>query len=238
MKQLLSTATPGEGSVARPEPPCVSVIIVSFNTATLLCDCLASLDRAADTTLLEVIVVDNASADGSAETVREHFPDVHLIVNSSNLGFGAASNQGVAVAHGKYVLLLNSDTVVYPEAIERLVAEIEADPAVGIVGPCLIGADGKEQRSTFRFPTPGVLFLEQLSLAQHFPVVPGSLREGRARTSVSVDWLLGACMMGQRSLLRELGHLIHTFSCMLKISTSAIALISWAGTYDSFQAQL
>jgi GT2 family glycosyltransferase len=153
----------------------------------------------------EVLVVDNGSTDGSVQMVRDVFPSVRLIANTKNRGFGAANNQGVAAALGRYVLLLNSDTIVRSRAIERLVAHIEQEPGLGIVGPCLLGADGRNQRSAFRFPTPPVLLLEQLSLSWLLPTASRQHRGWQHANSFSVDWLLGACLMAQRDLLAALG---------------------------------
>jgi len=185
--------------------PYVSVVIVSFNTATLLYNCLTALFEACATLALEVIVVDNASCDGSAEMVRAAFPQVQLVVNQENLGFGAANNQAISIALGQYVLLLNSDTIIWPGAIEQMLRELEDTPALAAVGPRLIGGDGKWQRSAFRFPTPVVLLLEQFNLARFTPVVRRRRRKHSSGSSFSVDWLIGACLLVRRSALATLG---------------------------------
>lgn len=183
----------------------VSVVIVSFNTSSTLHDCLVSLREAACETILEIIVADNNSTDGTRQMVRECFPEVRLIANEENLGFGVANNQGVTVAHGKYVLLLNSDTLVRHGAIERLVAEVEEAPEIGLVGPRLVGIDGKPQRSAFRFPSPPVLLLEQLSLISFILSPCKQHARGHHDHVCAVDWLLGACLLGRRDLLLSLG---------------------------------
>src|SRR5215212_11366450 len=181
--------------------PCVSVAIVSFNTANLLYNCLTALFKACSTLALEVIVVDNASCDGSAEMVRVSFPQVRLMVNQENVGFGAASNQAISIAQGQYLLLLNSDTVVWPGAIEQLLCELEGAPELAAVGPRLMGGDGKWQRSAFRFPTPLVLLLEQFNLARFTPVVRRRGRKHSSDRSFSVDWLIGGCLLVRRAAL-------------------------------------
>lgn len=137
--------------------------------------------------------------------VRGEFPSVRLIANQENLGFGVANNQGVAAARGRHVLLLNSDTVVPSGTVALLLAKLQEDSEVGMVGPRLVNADGSAQRSAFRFPTPTILLLEQLSLTRLLPVVRrrdvGSGRDD----SLSVDWLLGACLLARRDLLQTLG---------------------------------
>ena len=106
----------------------------------------------------EVIVIDNASADGSVEMVQREFPDVHLIVNEGNLGFARANNRGIAASRGRYVLLLNSDTVASPAALEMLVAFMDAHPEAGVVGPRLLRPDGTAQPYAFGGdPTLGYL---------------------------------------------------------------------------------
>jgi GT2 family glycosyltransferase len=185
--------------------PYVSVIIVSFNTAALLYDCLTALFEACRTLALEVIVVDNASCDGSAEMVQASFPQVRLVVNRENVGFGAANNQAISIAQGTYVLLLNSDTIVWPGAIEQMLHELETVPALAAVGPRLMGGDGKWQRSAFRFPTPWVLLLEQFNLARFRPVARGRDHTHTSDKSRSVDWLIGACLLVRRAALVPLG---------------------------------
>lgn len=184
--------------------PMLSVVIVSFNTAALLYNCLQSLFAACEGMALEVIVVDNASRDGSVAMVRAEFPQARLIANRRNVGFGVANNQAVAVARAPYVMLLNSDTIVPPGAAERLLRELDRAPDLGLVGPRLIGADGKVQRSAFRFPTPRALLLEQINLARFLPAARQAHQPDET-CARSVDWLIGACVLGRRDLLAALG---------------------------------
>jgi GT2 family glycosyltransferase len=185
--------------------PCISVVIISFNTSTLLFNCLKALFEACPAVALEVIVVDNASCDGSAEMVRASFPQVQLVVNQENAGFGAANNQAISIAQARYVLLLNSDTIVWPGAIEQMLHELDGAPALAAVGPRLMGGDGKWQRSAFRFPTPVVLLLEQFNLARFAPVMRWRSRSRSSLSSFSVDWLIGACLLVRRAALAPLG---------------------------------
>lgn len=191
--------------MAAHEQPLLSVVIVSYNTVQLLHDCLASLHAAGGSMLLEIVVVDNASTDSSVELIRTTFPDVRVLVNQENVGFGVANNQGVAAAKGRYAMLLNSDTVMWPGTIERLVTYLEHTAEVGMVAPRLLNADGSDQRSAFRFPTPLVLLLEQLSLAPVLPMTDYRERAQQAHTPFAVDWVLGACMLARRDLLAALG---------------------------------
>lgn len=144
----------------------VSVIIVSYNTRALTLDCLRSVYAQTQDVTFEVFVVDNASTDGSAAAVAAEFPRVNLIVNAENRGFAAANNQALRIARGRYVLLLNSDTVVLDRAIERCVAFADTNPAIGVVGCRAEWPDGRFQSSYFRFPgllslTTGALFFDR-----------------------------------------------------------------------------
>jgi GT2 family glycosyltransferase len=185
--------------------PNLTVAIISFNTSSMLRKCLTALFEACDTVPIEVIVVDNASADGSVEMVRASFPQVQLIANHENVGFGAANNQAISVAQGQYVLLLNSDTIVWPGAIEQLLRQFEGEPTLAAVGPRLMGRDGKWQRSAFRFPSPLVLLLEQLNLARFTSRERSSSSKPSSDDVLSVDWLIGACLLVRHAALDSLG---------------------------------
>jgi GT2 family glycosyltransferase len=134
------------------QPPLVSVVIVSWNARDYLSECLDSLNAEAYEGRLEIVVVDNASSDGSAEMVRARFPDVRLICNEQNLGFAKANNVGIRVTQGQYIALINSDVHVLPHCINTLVDYFNRDPKAGIIGPLIIGRDGKQQPSCRGFP--------------------------------------------------------------------------------------
>ena len=135
----------------------VSVIIVSWNAREYLMQCLASLSTEACRYPLEIIVVDNASSDCSADAVASSYPSVRLIRNAENLGFARANNLGVSVSTGRYLCFVNSDVKVLPHCLDRLVQFCEEHPEVGMVGPRIIGGDGKLQRSCRGFPTVEVI---------------------------------------------------------------------------------
>lgn len=184
--------------------PTLSIVIVSWNVCDLLAACLASLPSDA-----EVIVVDNASADGSAAMVAADYPAVRLISNADNRGFARANNQGLAEATGRYVLFLNPDTVAQDGAIPGLVAFAEAEPSVGIVGPKLRYGDGTVQSSRRRFPAVVTALCESTPLEWHWRDNPGARRyrmEDRAYDSVQdVDWLVGAALLCRREMLEQIG---------------------------------
>ncbi|HEX6694351.1 MAG TPA: glycosyltransferase family 2 protein, partial [Longimicrobiales bacterium] len=124
--------------------PRLSIIIVSWNVRDLLIACLESV-MAQEDVQLEVFVVDNASADGTVEAVRERFPDVTVIANRENVGFPRANNQVLGYARGEYILYLNPDTEVQPGTLSACVAELDAHPELGAVGSRLQFADGQVQ---------------------------------------------------------------------------------------------
>ncbi len=136
-----------------PSTAVVSVIIVSWNAKEFLRGCLDSLAAHPGRRPLEVIVVDNASADGSEALVVAAYPDVRLIRAGANLGFARANNLGMRASRGRWLLLVNSDAQVLPGCIDALVDRLEADPATGLAGPRITGADGLLQRSCRGFPT-------------------------------------------------------------------------------------
>jgi len=188
-----------------PSGPTISIIVVSYNTATILRECLLSIRAAGGAMVLETIVVDNGSCDDSVALVQVEFPEVRLIANDRNRGFGFANNQGVAIARALFVLLLNSDAFLHPGTLDALLAPLCAEPRVGLVGPRLIGPDGQVQRSAFHFLRPAVLLLEQLGLGRYLPVGrPIHTPWGKA-SSVSVPWILGACLLARRDVLTALG---------------------------------
>ncbi|MEI6514675.1 MAG: glycosyltransferase family 2 protein, partial [bacterium] len=133
-------------------PIMVSVVIVSWNTRDFLAQCLKSLSRGVCDYPMEVLVVDNASTDGSSEYVEGNYPAVRLIRNDSNQGFAKANNKGIRLCRGKYICLINSDVEVLGNCITMLVDHCEANPETGMVGPSIIGGDGTLQRSWRGFP--------------------------------------------------------------------------------------
>ena len=187
----------------------MSVVIVSWNVHDLLAQALSSLYRHAEhLDPLEVIVVDNASQDGSAEMVAREFPEVHLIANRDNRGFTGGNNQGLTAASGDYVLLLNSDAEVRPGALQALVSYLDEHPDTGMVGPHLLNADGSTQSSRRRFPTLPVLFLESTwlqgllprsALARYYAQDLPDTREQ------DVDWITGAAMLVRREAVDQVG---------------------------------
>ena len=130
----------------------LSIVIVSYNTRGLLKECLDSI-RGTSGVSYEIVVVDNASADGSAGMVKEYYPDIRLIENDRNVGFAAANNQGIRESRGRYILLLNSDTRVTLESLAQTARFAESTPDAGVVGCRVLNGDGSLQYSCFHFPS-------------------------------------------------------------------------------------
>lgn len=180
--------------------PLLSVIILNWNTRDLLRDCLSSLHPFSSE--WEVLVVDNASTDGSVALVQNQFPAVQLITSTANCGFAAGNNLGLRASTGRYVLLLNSDTLVMPGALTALVRFMDEYPAAGAVGPRLLRPDGTPQPYAFGGdPTPVYLLwrgVVQLILHRH-------LHNWAAEEVHTVDWVSGACLMARREMINQVG---------------------------------
>lgn len=140
----------------------VSIIIVNWNTRDILRNCLRSVYDQTREIAFEVIVVDNASNDASVEMVKKEFPQVILINNLENRGFAAANNQGMKIAKGRYVLLLNPDTIVLNGAIQKTIAYAEKNPEAGVIGCRAVWPDKRRQSTCFRFPTLLFILLDSL----------------------------------------------------------------------------
>jgi N-acetylglucosaminyl-diphospho-decaprenol L-rhamnosyltransferase len=197
--------------LSNPMPPDLSIVVLSWNVADLLSACLRSLPAAASAwwDRTEVIVVDNASTDGSATLVHSDFPHARLILLPSNQGFSRGNNAGIRAARGKYILLLNPDTVSHPASIALLANYIEAHPKVGIVGPRLLNPDGTLQPSRRRFPTPLTSLVESTPLQKWFSDAPVLrdfyMLDKPDDQTQQVDWLSGAALMCRRETLSQVG---------------------------------
>jgi N-acetylglucosaminyl-diphospho-decaprenol L-rhamnosyltransferase len=190
----------------------VSIVVVSWNTKALVRDCLAALGAASGGARYEAIVADNASTDGTVEAVSLEHPTTVLIANDRNLGFAAANNQGIRVARGRYVLLLNSDTIPEPRSIEKLVAFADATPRAGCVGGMLLHGDGRFQASFQKAPSIARECLSALGLGRRlwFEGYPGYGPE-QSQTRREVEVVPGACMLLRRSALDQVGLLDESY---------------------------
>ena len=186
----------------------ISVVIPSWNTRELLRACLTTLE-AAPKPSCEIIVVENGSEDGSREMLEADFPSLRLIVNEENEGFAKGCNQGMRVARGRYVLLLNSDTEIPFDAIERLHGFLEQNEGYGAVAPRLIHPDGRTQATLQAFPnlwTPLFFatpferwFPDSRELRRYF------LRGWSQEDSADVDQPPAACLLIRQAVLDQIG---------------------------------
>jgi GT2 family glycosyltransferase len=188
----------------------LSIIVVSWNTRELLRRCLQTVEREV-LGQAEVFLVDNASADGSADMVAEEFPWVKLMANSDNLGFAAANNQALRLATGRYLLLLNPDTEVKAGAIKTLMEFLDSHPKCGVVAPQLLNSDGSVQRSCRRFPTFVGMVYELLGLSKLLPASKTfgqyKMLEWNHDDERQVDQPEGACLLIRREVIDEVGEL-------------------------------
>ncbi len=191
----------------------LSVIIVNWNTCEYLLGALRSIY--ATPPPFEVIVVDNASTDGSADAVAREYPEVRLMVNQQNLGYARGNNQGIEASTGEYVLLLNPDVVLPPGGLERAVGILESRPDVGVLAAKLVSTNGRTQRSVRGFPYPLTIFFDVTGLARLF---------SRSRTfsayrmgwfdyerEAEVDQPMGTFLMTRRRALDDVGLLDEQF---------------------------
>ena len=151
----------------------VSVVIVTYNVREFLEQALRSVEQASAGLTVETFVVDNDSADGSAQMVRERFPDVRLIANEENVGFATANNQAIREAAGRHVLVLNPDTILQEDTLRTMVAFMDDHPEAGAVGCRILNPDGTFAPESRRaFPTPAVAFYRIAGLSKLFPQSP------------------------------------------------------------------
>jgi hypothetical protein len=182
----------------------LSVVVVSWNVKALLAGCLDSLYQQGPDDL-EVLVIDNASTDGTPAMLSESYPQVRVLESQRNLGFGAANNLGIRQCRGQYVLLLNPDTVLKPGAIAALLGFLQAHPAAGAVGPKILNPDGSLQYSCSPAPTlqseaSRLLHLPGMRPDGYYPM-EGWDQQQPHRTQV----LLGACLLLPRQALEQVG---------------------------------
>ncbi len=195
----------------------LTVVVVNYNVRDLLRDCLRSLQASRCRFRFEVIVVDNCSTDGSAGMVRTEFPNVRLIESPRNDGFAAANNRGIRAApSSRYVMLLNPDTVVPPDGLERLMEFMDAHPEAGVVGPKLVKGDGSLDLACRRsFPNPRIAFYHAFGLDKLFPrsreFAQYNLTYLDEDELTELDCVVGAAMLVRREAIDQAGLLDESF---------------------------
>ncbi len=186
--------------------PDLSIIIVNWNTRDLLLDCLAAVTATCQDISHEILVVDNGSQDGSVAAVRQRFPAVTIIANQENRGFARANNQALAKMTGRYALLLNSDTILRPGAVSRLLTFMDAHPKVAAACGQLLNADGSRQNSIANFPSVLGLVANETLLRLLFPRRYPSKHQTYLQP-IPVESCIGACMIVRKQAIDEVGPL-------------------------------
>jgi len=181
-------------------PPSVSFCLVNYNDAAHLPECLQSIEEAASGISFEVIVVDNASSDGSLALAGKEFPRTKFIRNAENEGFGRANNRAARESRGEFLLFLNTDVILRPGTLEPLLEEMRVHPSTGIAAPALVGAGGRSQVS---FGGRVTFFTELLRKMFLNRMIARRLRKDRRRREVR--WLSGAFLLARRSAFLESG---------------------------------
>lgn len=200
--------------------PDISLIIVNRNVGKLLSMCLDSITASRDI-VCEVIVVDNASSDGSPEMLAQNNPNVKLIVNPTNLGFAAACNIGIKASSGKYPVLLNPDTLLEPDCLKKLFDFMESNSGAGLAGPKVLNTNGSTQPTCRAFPDyPNILFARKSPVTALWPGNPGAslymLRNLPEDKPSQVPALGGVCLILRREMLAQTGFLDQRFFMYLE----------------------
>lgn len=188
----------------------LSIIIVNYNVKEFILNLLDSIDKCSPEISREIIVVDNNSDDGSVEAIKKFRPDVRLIANKENAGFGKANNQGLEIAKGRYILLLNPDTIVKEDTFRILIDKLKADPEIGMAGCKVLNPDGTLQLACRRsFPGPWTSFTKVTGLSRVFPksklFARYNLTYKDENQSYEVDAISGCFMFFKREVYEKIG---------------------------------
>lgn len=198
------------GSVASVDMPAgdvdVTAIIVNYNTKALLRPCVDALRVSAAGLRLQIVIVDNASRDGSVRILKADFSDCDLLFNETNVGFGRANNQALPIARGRYLLLLNTDAFVAEDSLAQTLGFLEARPSCALVGARLVGRDGALQPSCRYFPTPWNEFLLQTGFGRFFPrTKPVDNMAWDHASPRECDWVPGCYYLVRKSVVDQVG---------------------------------
>lgn len=178
--------------------PELSIIIVNFNDKPYLEECLSSIEENTQNLDFEILIVDNNSSDGSQEFIKQNYPNIKLITNEENVGFAKALNRGLRESKGEFFLFLNTDTVVYPNALSPLLKELKTNPGIGAIGPALLRGENAYQVSFGK----SVSFASQI-FQKYFLNPFYKLRLKSSQKRKEVGWLSAACFMTRREILED-----------------------------------
>jgi GT2 family glycosyltransferase len=194
--------------------PTLSVIVATYNPDSILLDCLASISAGIGEIPVEIIIVDNGSQDGVIEQVSQSHSDIRIIRNGDNRGFAAANNQGLRVASGQYLALVNPDVIVEPDALKRLISLMEGCPEVSIVGPRTLNAQGEVAATAHGAYTPWHILQQFFGLS----TILAHFRKGRSphtapdgSSPLEVTWIQASCMLFRRTVYEDIGGLDEQF---------------------------
>ena len=187
----------------------LSIIIVNYNTCEIVNNCISTIIQETKRILFEIIVVDNASRDDSVNQIKKRFPSVRLIENKFNRGFAAANNQGISFAKGRYVLFLNSDTIVIDSAVEKMVNFLEGHLDIDALGCKLLNEDFTLQPSCYHFPS----LLPIMGYILHLWLIPSLKKTILVQTLIlkdynnvhPVDYVRGACLLVRKHTINKIG---------------------------------
>jgi N-acetylglucosaminyl-diphospho-decaprenol L-rhamnosyltransferase len=184
----------------------LTTLIVNYNTANLLSESIDALREAASGLQMQIIIIDNASRDDSVALIQREFSDCELIFNDKNIGFGRANNQGIPLAQGRYVLLLNTDAFVSSDTLKKTIEHMDSNPRCGVLGVKLVGRDGELQPSCRYFPTPRNTFLHRTGLQRFFKGI--KMVDDMAWDHSTVrqcDWVPGCYYLIRREVIDQIG---------------------------------
>ena len=193
----------------------LSIIIVSWNVSRELLNCLRSIMENRPSHSYEIIVIDNASTDGTIDAVQNEFPEVKLIINKENRGFAAANNIGIEQSKGEYILFLNPDTVIHPNSLDKLITFMDINESIGVCGPKLLNLDGSPQQSVRRIPSFRAA-LHRHTAFKFLGIFKGQYRRWIMKdldynSQSDVDQVMGAAMMTRKSILEQVGPMDEDF---------------------------
>ena len=188
----------------------LSIIIVNYNVKEFLQNLIHSIEKASSNLTKEIIIIDNASDDGSVDFIKEKFPQIKLIANQTNLGFGKANNIGLKQATGKYILLINPDTLVAEDTFEKMIQFFESNKNIGLAGCKILNPDGTLQLACRRsFPGPWTSFTKVTGLSNLFPnskiFARYNLTYLDENKSYEVDAISGSFMMMRKEVYEKVG---------------------------------